>query len=88
MSLHAPLGSVIPGEPARVARAVVPNGNPVMRVRAALGPITTIGLTKTRLIHVLVAAARDVLRVAAWLAEEPLARTRRSAFAALAPATG
>ena len=46
------------------------------------------GLTKTRLMHVLVAAARNILRVAAWLAEEPLARTRRSAFAALAPATG
>lgn len=47
-----------------------------------------IGLTKTRLMHFLVAAALNFLRVAAWLAEEPLARTRRSAFAALAPATG
>ena len=39
MSLHAPLGSVIPDEPARVARAAVPNGNPAMRVRGVLGPI-------------------------------------------------
>lgn len=45
-----------------------------------------IGLAKTRLMHFLVAAALTFLRVAAWLAEEPQARTRRSAFAALAPA--
>lgn len=47
-----------------------------------------IGLAKTRLMHFLVAAALNFLRVAAWLAEEPQARTRRSAFAALAPAPG
>ncbi len=39
MSLPAPLGSVIPDEPARVARAAVPNGNPAMRVRDVPGPI-------------------------------------------------
>ncbi len=39
MSLHAPLGYVIPDETARVARAAVPNGNPSMCVRDALGPI-------------------------------------------------
>lgn len=44
-----------------------------------------IGLAKTRLMHFLVAAALNFLRVAAWLMEEPRARTRRSAFAALAP---
>ncbi len=44
-----------------------------------------IGLAKTRLMQVLVAAALNLLRVAAWLAEEPQARTRTSAFARLAP---
>jgi len=39
MSLHAPLGYVIPDETARGARAAVPDGNPAMRVRDALGPI-------------------------------------------------
>ena len=45
-----------------------------------------IGLAKTRLMHFLVAAALNFIRVAAWLAELPRAQTRRSAFAALAPA--
>ena len=44
-----------------------------------------IGLAKTRLMHILVAAALNFLRVAAWLAEVPQARTRTSAFARLAP---
>ena len=44
-----------------------------------------IGLAKTRLMHFLVAAALNFMRVAAWLAELPRAQTRRSAFAALAP---
>jgi transposase len=43
-----------------------------------------IGLVKTRLIHLLLAAAINFRRVAAWLAEIPRARTRPSAFAALA----
>lgn len=47
-----------------------------------------IGLAKTRLMQFLVATALNLLRVAAWLAEVPRAQTRRSAFAALAPATG
>lgn len=47
-----------------------------------------IGLAKTRLMQFLVAAALNLLRVAAWLAEVPRAHTRCSAFAALAPATG
>jgi len=47
-----------------------------------------IGLGKTRLMHFLVAAALNCLRVAAWLAEEPQVRTRHSAFAALAPTAG
>jgi transposase len=47
-----------------------------------------IGLAKTRLMQFLVATALNFLRVAAWLAEVPRAQTRRSSFAALAPATG
>ncbi|MBP1466265.1 IS1182 family transposase [Candidatus Chloroploca sp. M-50] len=45
-----------------------------------------IGYLKTRLMHFLVAAALNFIRVAAWLAEVPQARTRTSAFARLAPA--
>lgn len=44
------------------------------------------GLAKTRLLHLLIAAAMNFMRVAAWLAEKPRARTRQSAFAALAGA--
>ncbi len=43
------------------------------------------GLAKTRLLHLLIATALNVLRVAAWLAERPRAHIRRSAFARLAP---
>jgi len=43
------------------------------------------GLAKTRLLHLLIATAPSVLRVAARLADRPRAQTRRSAFAALAP---
>jgi len=43
------------------------------------------GLAKTRLLHLLIASALNLLRIAAWLAERPRARTRTSAFAALAP---
>jgi transposase len=45
-----------------------------------------IGLAKTRLQHLLIATALNFVRMAAWLAEIPLAQTRRSAFAALAAA--
>jgi transposase len=44
-----------------------------------------IGLAKTHLQHVLTATAMNLLRAAAWLMGRPLARTRRSAFARLAP---
>ncbi|MGI8915366.1 MAG: transposase [Chloroflexota bacterium] len=43
------------------------------------------GLAKTRLLHLLIATALNVLRVAAWLAERPRAHVRHSAFARLAP---
>ena len=43
-----------------------------------------IGFAKTRLMHLLVGAALNFVRVAAWLAEIPRARTRPPAFAALA----
>jgi transposase len=43
-----------------------------------------IGLAKTHLQHLITAAALNVLRGAAWLAERPHAPTRLSPFAALA----
>jgi transposase len=43
-----------------------------------------IGQAKTRLQHVLTAAALNLVRVAAWLEDTPRARTRQSAFATLA----
>jgi len=45
-----------------------------------------IGEAKTRLMHLVLAAALNFMRVAAWLAETPRSRTRQSAFAALAGA--
>jgi transposase len=45
-----------------------------------------LGLAKTHLGHICIAAALNVARLAAWFAETPRARTRRSAFATLAPA--
>ncbi len=42
-----------------------------------------IGLPKTRLLHLLLATALNVVRIAAWLAETPLAQTRSSPFVAL-----
>ncbi len=46
-----------------------------------------IGEAKTRLLQLLIGAALNFVRVAAWLAEVPPAQTRRSAFARLAPAS-
>lgn len=45
-----------------------------------------IGLAKTHLQHLLTAAALNIIRIVAWLNETPLASTRKSHFAALAPA--
>ena len=42
-----------------------------------------IGLAKVHLQHVLTAAALNLVRVAAWLAGHPFARTRQSAFVRL-----
>jgi transposase len=42
-----------------------------------------IGLAKTRLLHLLIATALNFVRTAAWLADIPLAHTRRSAFTVL-----
>jgi transposase len=47
-----------------------------------------IGYVKTRLMHLLLGAALNFMRVAAWLAETPRSRTRQSAFAALARVPG
>ncbi len=46
------------------------------------------GFGKTRLLHQLIGAALNFVRVAAWLAEVPRSQTRRSAFAMLAATTG
>jgi transposase len=46
-----------------------------------------IGKTKTRLQHLIVAAAINFCRVFDWLTGTPLAKTRRSHFARLRPAT-
>jgi transposase len=43
-----------------------------------------IGLAKTRLQHILIAIALNLVRIVAWLAEQPRAKTRVTAFAALA----
>jgi transposase len=45
-----------------------------------------IGLVKTRLMHLRLAAALTLLRVAAWLAQKPRAQTQPPAFAALSAA--
>jgi transposase len=45
-----------------------------------------IGLPKTRLLHLLIATALNVVRIAAWLAEIPLAQTRIPPFVALGKA--
>lgn len=45
-----------------------------------------IGLAKADLQHVITAAAMNLSRLAAWLAEDPRAKTRTSRFARLAPA--
>jgi transposase len=44
-----------------------------------------IGLAKTHLQHVITAAAMNVVRVINWLDDIPLAKTRQSHFARLAP---
>jgi transposase len=46
------------------------------------------GYLKTRLMHFLLAAALNFVRVAAWLADRERTQTRVSAFARLAPAPG
>jgi len=45
-----------------------------------------IGLEKTKLQHVLIASALNLVRMGAWLMETPRAQTRVSRFARLAPA--
>jgi transposase len=44
-----------------------------------------LGLAKTHLQHLVTATALNLLRVAAWLAEAPLSKTRQSPFGSLAP---
>ncbi|GAC1390204.1 MAG: hypothetical protein NVSMB38_07120 [Ktedonobacteraceae bacterium] len=45
-----------------------------------------IGLAKTKLQHVIIASALNLVRMGAWLMETPRAQTRISRFARLAPA--
>ena len=42
-----------------------------------------IGMAKTHLQHFVTAAAINLMRLAAWVEDTPMARTRRSAFARL-----
>jgi len=51
--------------------------------RCGLRRCRYIGLAKTRLQHVLTAVAINLVRVAEWCAGTPIAKTRRSRFAAL-----
>ncbi len=51
--------------------------------RCGLRRCRYIGLAKTRLQHVLTAVAINLVRVAEWCAGTPVAKTRRSRFAAL-----
>jgi transposase len=44
-----------------------------------------IGLAKTRLQHIFTALALNIVRLDAWLTEQPFAKTRQSVFAALQP---
>ncbi len=46
-----------------------------------------LGAAKTRLQHLLIATALNVIRVVAWYLETPLAPTRQSRFACLAPSS-
>ena len=50
------------------------------------GMQTVIGQAKTHLQHILIAVAINLARFVAWINEVPLAKTRTSAFAALAGA--
>ena len=45
----------------------------------------SIGMAKTRLLHLLIAASLNFMRLAAWFADTRHAQTRRSAFAKMAP---
>ena len=45
------------------------------------------GLAKTRVQHIVTAAALNMVRASAWLADTPRTPTRRTPFARLAPST-
>lgn len=51
--------------------------------RCGLRHCRYLGLAKTRFQHLLIATTLNFYRVAEWLTEVPLARTRRSAFSRL-----
>jgi transposase len=54
--------------------------------RCGLRHCRYLGLARVRLQHILTATALNVVRIAEWLAGTPIAKTRRSRFAALQPA--
>jgi hypothetical protein len=68
-----------------ISRYEDPNPFPGVRM-GDLRRTRYIGLPKTRLLHLLMATALNLLRMAAWLGETSLAQTRTSPFAALGKA--
>ncbi len=54
---------------------------------AGLRQARYVGEAKAHLQHVATAVALNLLRLDAWMEKRPLAKTRRSRFAALAPAS-
>jgi transposase len=75
----------IPAEFKEHAVKLAVESDPSQAVRATdLRRARYIGVAKTPLHNLVTAAALNLLRVAAWLAERPRAQTRLSPFAALA----
>ena len=68
---------------AYAARAGIESTHAQAVKRSGLRRTRCRGLSKTHLQHVIPAAAINLLRIAAWTAGTPLAKTRRSHFAAL-----
>jgi transposase len=68
------------------ARAGIESTHEQAKRRCGLRQCRYLGLAKTRLQHVLTAAAINLVRLRDWWAGTPVAATRRSRFAALQPA--
>jgi transposase len=74
----------IPEDTLRIAQRAFPKGNLYMQIRDQFGMLYQ-NHQFAHLQHVLTAAAINLKRVLAWWEEIPRAKTRNSAFAALAP---